>query len=85
MPSSGVMKPKPFLASNHLTVPVSFAVVEALSEKRARGSVIIIEDVDVVVVDHDHEDGIDGVVVREAMLTERRAAVLAIRRNIVAY
>lgn len=61
--------------------------MEALSEKRARGSVIIIEDVDVVVVDHDHdhEDGIDGVVVREAMLTERRAAVLAIRRNIVAY
>jgi hypothetical protein len=76
------MKPYPFLASNHFTVPVSF---DAESEKRARWRVIIVGD-DVVVDQHDDEnvDGAVAEVVRVAkLLTERRAAVLARRRNIV--
>lgn len=73
------MKPYPFLASNHFTVPVSF---DAESEKRARWRVIIVGD---VVVDQHDDENVDGaVVVRVAkLLTERRAAVLARRRNIV--
>ena len=75
------MKPYPFLASNHFTVPVSF---DAESEKRARWRVIIVGD---VVVDQHDDENVDGAVaevVRVAkLLTERRAAVLARRRNIV--
>lgn len=76
------MKPYPFLASNHFTVPVSF---DAESEKRARWRVIIVGD---VVVDQHDDENVDGAVVAEVvrvakLLTERRAAVLARRRNIV--
>ena len=75
------MKPYPFLASNHFTVPVS---LDAESEKRARWRVIIVGD---VVVDQHDDENVDwavAAVVRVAkLLTERRAAVLARRRNIV--
>ena len=76
------MKPYPFLASNHFTVPVS---LDAESEKRARWRVIIVGDDDVV--DQHNDENVDGAVaevVRAAkLLTECRAAVLARRRNIV--
>lgn len=75
------MKPYPFLASNHFTVPVSF---DAESENRARWRVISVGD---DVVDQHDDENVDGAVaevVRVAkLLTERRAAVLARRRNIV--